>query len=258
LALFNENIEKIKSANMKNLGVEIFVSNKSHSIAPYLTEKKLIHMLDSAFCFADSVNIDLSRLNSILAFKYNTPEKLETFLQKIKSTSFRSLGLKATYEYEYFNCLNNSNKSVTKNIQPITKILQKQKTNVFLRLDENSPQEYLEMALSLIVKSGIVDALIIDSFSKNDENLDPENSHSNKKIREIRKIIGKDFPIISCGGILKGEDVFYRIKSGADFVLLDDAFKQRGPYCLEKITRELSDKMQKNNYFKIKQLRTKE
>ena len=46
------------------------------------------------------------------------------------------------------------------------------------------------------------------------------NSPSNIMINRVRKIVGNRIAIISCGGVLTGEEVFYLLKSGADFVLI--------------------------------------
>lgn len=225
----------------------------THTIAPYLTEKKLSHLIDSALIYSDSINIDLSRLNDSLLLK-NNPEKLKIFLEKIRSIFIKNIALKACYEYELYNRLNSSVKSVSKKIQPISPILKKGKTNLFIRIRDDIQDETLEESLQIILQSKVVDAIIVDAIIEKKKD-DGFKDSSNEKLLKIRKFIGKEFPIISCGGIFTGEDVFNRLNYGADFVLIDNAFRNRGPYIIEKIVNELSDIMQNNGIKNLNELK---
>ena len=64
-----------------------------------------------------------------------------------------------------------------------------------------------------------------------------------------------EIPLISTGGILTGDDVYERIKNGADFVFIYSAFLLRGPYCCEKILKELNTRMNKENKKNISEIR---
>jgi len=281
LSLFNENIEKIKSANLKTLATEVFVSKASYTIAPYLTEKKLAHQLDSALSFADCVCLDLSRLSDSLALKGMNPAKLQSFLEKIGFTVYKNLALRACYEYEFQQGLRFSAKSVSKKILPISPVLQKGKAAVLLRIRDDFEDKFLENMLLAVKKSQVIDAIIVDyniHISKSNSNSDFENSESNcfdgkencefqkmnnnweervenQRLKKIRNILGDEFPIVSCGAVYTGLDAFFRLKSGADFLLVDSAFLKRGPYCLEKILKELEQVMEINNITSIKQIR---
>jgi len=74
----------------------------------------------------------------------------------------------------------------------------------------------------------------------------------------LRQSLGENFPIISAGGIENGEDVYERIKNGANFVLINSVMKKRGPYCLEKLINELDDIMIRNNHNCLLEIRKKE
>lgn len=265
LYIFNSQIEKVRKANLKNLGVEVFVSTKTHTMVPYLTGKKLSILLDNALTFADSVNIELARVNEFETVKFKNPEKLKVLLEKIKSTVYKNLALKACYEYEYVFGVYQNPKSVSSKIRPISSIIRKKRPNIFVRIADDCPDEYLDKLLLIIMESSIVDAIILDANMDDVENrkrhdyeyINRMDSESNERIKYLRSVIGQKFPIISSGAINTGQDVFCRIQSGADFVLIDSAFKKRGPYCLEKIAKELNELMVINNYSSIKELRQK-
>jgi dihydroorotate dehydrogenase len=52
---------------------------------------------------------------------------------------------------------------------------------------------------------------------------------SNRVIRQLRAALGKDFPIIGVGGILRAEDAVSKIEAGADVVQIYTGFIYRGP-----------------------------
>lgn len=252
-------------------------------------------MLDSSLSFADCVCLDLSRLSDSLALKAKNPAKLQNFLEKIRSTLYKVLALRASYEYEFIQGFRFSEKSVSQKIRPISPVIGKGKAAVLLRIREDFEDEFLSNVLLTVKKVGVVDAIIVDrdvlnseennckigfsfengydnSISEN-KSIDERDNNQKKdlgfgKVKEvekesilyqrlgkIRNILGDDFPIISCGGVNTGSDVFFRLKSGADFVLVDSAFTKRGPYCLEKIVKELEQVMEAQNINSIREIR---
>ena len=100
-------------------------------------------MLETAFLFADSVNIDISKLDDLHLIKYNQPDKLLEFLKKIKSNYLINLGLNSCFELEFLFGVNNFNHSVTSIISPISNIIKKTRTKIFLRIRDNVEEDDL-------------------------------------------------------------------------------------------------------------------
>jgi dihydroorotate dehydrogenase len=52
---------------------------------------------------------------------------------------------------------------------------------------------------------------------------------SNAVIRQLRKALGKGYPIIGVGGVLSGQDAVSKIKAGADLVQIYTGLIYSGP-----------------------------
>ncbi len=248
---------------MKNVGAEVFYTNSSHTLAPHIF-KKNISIIYSKLFFADSIILELCRVYERNSIKEKSPEKIKYLLSILKEIKHLELGLRASIEYEMLYGYEFLQNSLTDKIRPISDILKQKPKDIYIRLSDDMPEEVLLDQLSAINESLFINAIIVDA------NLDKKamekhssywlntlpNSQSNLKLKWLREIVGKDFPIISCGAVNNGESVFYRIKSGADFVFLEeDVFKKRGPYCLEKIARELRDIMIIKNIRSIEEIK---
>jgi dihydroorotate dehydrogenase len=74
------------------------------------------------------------------------------------------------------------------------------------------------------------------------------------QLKNLYEISKGEIPLISTGGISTGEDVYERLKLGAKMVLIYYPFIMNGPYCLEKILKELDTIMTRENQNKIKEI----
>jgi dihydroorotate dehydrogenase len=63
---------------------------------------------------------------------------------------------------------------------------------------------------------------------------------SNRVIRDLRKRLGKGFPIIGVGGILSAEDAVAKIQAGADVVQIYTGLIYRGPDLVQDATRAIA------------------
>lgn len=226
-------------------------------------DKKLAHLINSSLYFANSISIEIDGVNDSFSFKNKSPEKLKYLLDIIRKILCRNIGFFACFEYEFNYGYRNSNKSITNKIRPISHITRKKQPHIFIRLSDETPDDCLKKIFSVIIESKIVNAIILDANLDKNSNQNiinyskfaQPNSASNIRLKEIKNLFGPDIPIISSGGVYTGEDAFYRIKSGADFVLVDDAYWIRGPYCLEKILNELAEVMLLKNIKNIKEIK---
>lgn len=263
--LKNESVIK----NVKNIGIEVFYSQISHTIAPFLLEKKFLNYLNGILDFADSISIELNHPREILSLKNKNPEKLRYQLDILKKILLRNFAISACFEHEFIYGMRFAVSSVSNKIRPKSQILNRKKPNILVRLHDDMSEDYLFEALKVISESGIVNGILLDAMQdrKLSENLGKDNiknsipkaalpnSPSNKMIKKIRNLIGEKIMIISCSDVTTGEGVFYRLKSGADFVLVKEAFLKRGPYCLEKLVKELDDVMVLKNIKNVDEIK---
>ncbi len=62
---------------------------------------------------------------------------------------------------------------------------------------------------------------------------------SNQVIAQLRKELGKSYPIIGVGGVLSGEDALSKIKAGADLVQIYTGLIYKGPGLVSEAARAL-------------------
>ena len=62
---------------------------------------------------------------------------------------------------------------------------------------------------------------------------------SNRVIRQLREVLGADFPIIGVGGILSGADAVSKIEAGADVVQIYTGLIYRGPQLVNEAAQAL-------------------
>ena len=70
----------------------------------------------------------------------------------------------------------------------------------------------------------------------------PVAEASNRVIAQLRKALGKTYPIIGVGGVLSGADALAKIAAGADLVQLYTGFIYRGPALIAEAARALAMK----------------
>jgi dihydroorotate dehydrogenase len=62
---------------------------------------------------------------------------------------------------------------------------------------------------------------------------------SNQVIAQLRKELGKSYPIIGVGGVLSGEDAVSKIKAGADLVQIYTGMIYKGPGLVKEVAQAL-------------------
>lgn len=68
-------------------------------------------------------------------------------------------------------------------------------------------------------------------------------------VQTFRQLLGGDIPIIGCGGITRGKDLFEHILAGASMVQIGTQFYKEGPRkAVSRIMKELEDHLEKRGY----------
>ncbi len=70
---------------------------------------------------------------------------------------------------------------------------------------------------------------------------------SNRVIRQLRKTLGKKFPIIGVGGILSAEDALSKIAAGADLVQIYTGLIYKGPALVQQAAKAIRDLRQRQS-----------
>jgi hypothetical protein len=255
----------LKGAKIKHINAEVFISTKSHQIAPFQFEKRLDTLLNTNLNFCDSVVIEVGNLNDKRSSeKYQDPDRVCEFLENIKTIHCKSLGLMACFEREMEMGILGSDNSVSGSLLSYSNFLNKRNPKIFIRLSDKIPIENFKRLLLLIGNYGLVHAIILDAdldLEKYDnekcEYLREYVTESNKKLRLVKKILGENFPLISAKGINNAEEIYERIKNGANLVLIDSLLDKKEPICLEKLIIELDYLMKKHNDNDLNDIRKK-
>jgi dihydroorotate dehydrogenase len=74
---------------------------------------------------------------------------------------------------------------------------------------------------------------------------------STELIKEMYELTGGKIPIIGCGGVSTGSDVYDKIKAGASLVQLYTALVYEGPALIPKLKRELSECLLRDGYASV-------
>lgn len=143
-------------------------------------------------------------------------------------------------------------------LQKIMNIVKERKigTDIFIKIGPDMSYEDLDKVIDLCLKyeiTGIVATNLIKnrSWVKKFESSPEQLNHpggisgkhlqerSNKIIRHIRERAGNKLKIIGVGGIFTAEDVYDKMKAGADAVQMITGFIYGGPLTIRKINKEL-------------------
>ncbi len=76
----------------------------------------------------------------------------------------------------------------------------------------------------------------------------PLTLRSLQVLRELRRELGTEFPIISCGGVMSATDALARIDAGANLLQLYTGFVYRGAPLLAEILQSLENRQQRREH----------
>lgn len=267
--LSNKNNPNHPQTNL-SVSTNIKLSNKSSRSAPYMADTLFVNMIKSSLLLSDFVTINLSSYTNKTILQYRNLNKLEILLNKIKEEVYYDMGVKSVIDHEHAMTDTYDQIKISDYMSYPVHLLKKNRVRLLLRLDtelgnkEIIHENYLKNLIDLIKKNGIIDGFVVGGMVK-DKNTNLYNFYTGFKSKEISlellknlyKYTKGDIPIISTGGILTGEDVYERLRLGADFVLIYTPFLLRGPHCLEGIITEFKKKMNEEGKKKIKEIKIK-
>jgi dihydroorotate dehydrogenase len=74
---------------------------------------------------------------------------------------------------------------------------------------------------------------------------------STKVLSDMYRLTNGKIPLIGCGGIFDGRDVYTKIRSGASFVQIYTALIYEGPYIVAKMLRELELLLKRDGFANV-------
>ena len=132
----------IKKANLKNLGLEVFISNTNTSrMVPHIADRKLRSVIDiTNMCGGDSLCIDLTRFNDINSHKYKRHEMILELHNYLKTFVLHTIGLLACHEHEIILGFKEQNNSVSSYIRPNSLKEGRKKPKILVRIRDDIPE----------------------------------------------------------------------------------------------------------------------
>ena len=170
-----------------------------------------IFCLEHVFPFADIVTINISSPNTEGLRSLQDPEYLSGFLRSLKN---KQLELSKVHKY----------KPLVVKISP-----------------DLSKDQYQDMAK--IIKEENVDGLITTNTTTNHQSKNGKGGLSGKPLyekstqvlKEMRTLLGKDFPIIASGGVMDLNTYQGKLDAGADLVQIYTGMIYKGPELIEEL-----------------------
>lgn len=155
----------------------------------------------------------------------------------------------------------------------LKKISKKKKRPTFVKLSPDLTNKDLEEVVDVILKSKIIDGLILTNTTIRRDHLDskplrdpwkinevgglsgpPLKELSNQIIKKVYKLTKGKITIIGVGGISSGVDAFEKISFGCSLIQLYTSLVFQGPEVVIKILSELSNILKKKGIDKVEEL----
>jgi dihydroorotate dehydrogenase len=130
------------------------------------------------------------------------------------------------------------------------------KKPVYVKMPINLSWQKFDELLKIIDGFKMIKGVIIGNLNKDYSSLDfreeapkeykgglsgkPCRELSNNLIRKTREVYGKRFTIIGCGGVMSPEDMFDKLKAGADLIQLVTGIIFNGPGLIKKLANYYS------------------
>jgi dihydroorotate dehydrogenase len=147
------------------------------------------------------------------------------------------------------------------NIQFPNALIKNNRPKLLIRYDTKLNNDEIKQYVNICKKVGIIDGFVVGGMTTLKDKAgcyvagDNNREESLKLLKKFYELTKGEFALISTGGVLNGNDVYERIQNGADFVLIYSPFIINGPFCLEKIIKELEEKMKKEGKKTIDSIR---
>ena len=226
---FYENLSKINKTASQIIGVNIG-KNKDTADA----SSDYIFLLEKFYNHADYITINISSPNTKNLRDLQNENLLNDFLQKISQ------------------CKNNLQKISPKN------------TPILLKIAPDLEFEQQKNIAKIVIDNNIDGIIISNTTIARDLNLKspkafeigglsgkPLFEKSNEILRNFYRLTEGKIPLIGVGGISNAQDAYTKIKNGASLIQIYSAFIYQGFGLVEKIKKQLSEKIKKDGFKNI-------
>jgi dihydroorotate dehydrogenase len=262
LSHIQNTIEKNIKYKNKNIifSSDLKISSDSLKTVPYMSDTYFLNIIKTSIYLSDFTTINLSSYENKSILQYRNLAKFKDLLSKVKSEIYYETAYKSILDYEKSNKLEN-NVTETIGLNYPIKFFKKSRTKILIKLDTDLNKDELRNFYHIIKESNIIDGIIVGGLlHKKGFFISGQESKkvSLDQLKNLYEISKGEIPLISTGGILTGQDVYERLKFGAKMVLIYTPFIINGPFCLEKILKELDSIMTSENIKKIKDIPIKE
>ena len=226
---FYDNLTRINKTSSQIIGVNIG-KNKDTADA----SSDYILLLEKFYNQADYITINISSPNTKNLRDLQNENLLNDFLQKISQ------------------CKNNLQKISHKNTPILLKIapdleFEQQKNIAKIVIDNNID--------GIIISNTTIDRNLNLKSSKSLEigglSGKPLFEKSNEILQNFYRLTEGKIPLIGVGGISSAEDAYTKIKNGASLIQIYSAFIYQGFGLVEKIKKQLSEKIKKDGFKNI-------
>ena len=226
---FYDNILKINRNSSQIIGINIGKNkNTIDPVADYIL------LLEKFYNHADYITINISSPNTKNLRDLQNEDLLNDFLQKISQHK------------------NNLQKISHKN------------TPILLKIAPDLEFEQQKNIAKIVLDNSIDGVIISNTTIARDLNLKSSKSveigglsgkplfeKSNEILRNFYHLTEGKIPLIGVGGISCAEDAYAKIKNGASLIQIYSAFIYQGFSLVEKIKKELSEKIKKDGFKNI-------
>lgn len=256
-----DSIDSLNKSETFQISTNIKLPHSVNNSAPYLSDSSFIEAMNASMNYSDYITLNFSNYTSKSILQYRNNNKLRIFLSKVKKNMMKEIGLNYAIEHEVLNPPKENELSVIEEMRilPMMNMIKRKIPRIILRPDTDISDRELEDFIRIGMDSGIVDAFVIGGMKRLREGFacgEIVKEDSLKALKKAYEITQGKVSLISTGGVMNGNDIYERIKLGADFVLIYSPFLIDGPFCLEKIKEELKNKMKEEGKHSIKDIRT--
>jgi dihydroorotate dehydrogenase len=132
------------------------------------------------------------------------------------------------------------------------------KVPVLLKIAPDLTPEGLQEAVEVAVQRGVDGLVVANTTLSRDGLTDPQASESGGMsgaplfhrstafLARVRQLAGRDLPIIGVGGVLTGDDLYEKLRAGANLVQLYTGFVFGGPATAPRVLGELLTRMDRD------------
>tara|TARA_B100000959_G_C14900003_1_gene590496 strand:- start:339 stop:1283 length:945 start_codon:yes stop_codon:yes gene_type:complete len=202
----------IKKLQQRKSDVPLGISiGKNFDTPNDLAYKDYLFCLERVYEFSDYVAVNISSPNTRNLRELEAEKELNSLISKLKS---RQIELTKVFGY-----------------RPL-----------FVKISPDNDKRTLELICRTLIDNSVDGLICSNTTIKHDYysgkgglSGKPLMDSSTEALKLSRKFLGKDFPIIACGGVMSYEDYDKKIESGADLVQIYTGFIYQGPQLINDI-----------------------